>query len=150
MDKNRPILNPQSRIDSSESSSRKEEERLTEKNQIETPHVIPKIGRKHKNKHENSGEDANLDDQSRKKSKKHGNNLGDILQDWIKQQETRQIELDKKREEKEKRDQEQRLELLHMKQQSDVMLFSVLNNLSSSLNSLHTKKNQVDHANQGI
>ena len=42
----------------------------------------------------------------KKKSKKYRNNLGDILQDWIKQQETRQIELDKKRKEKEKRDQE--------------------------------------------
>ena len=70
MDKNRPTLNPTSRIDSSESSPRKEEERLTEKNQIETPHVIPKIGRKHKNKRENSGEDANLDDQSKKKVQK--------------------------------------------------------------------------------
>jgi len=148
-------LNPRSRIDSSESLSRKEEdlniqENLAEKNQMETPYVIPKIGRKHKNKHENDDADANLDDQSRKKSKKHGNNLGNILQNWIEQQEVRQIELDKRREEKEKKEQEQRLELLHMKQQSDVMLFGILSNLSNSLSSLHTKQNQVNHADQGI
>ena len=63
-------MNSQSHIDFSESLSRKKEKRLTEKNQIETPHVISKIGRKHKNKYENSGEDANLDDQSKKKVQK--------------------------------------------------------------------------------
>ena len=116
---------------------------------METPHVIPKVGRKHKNKHENDG-DAKLDIQNKKKSKKHGGNLGDILQNWIEQQENRQIELDKRREEKEKKEQEQRLELLQMKHQSDVMLFGILNNLSNSLNSLHTKQDQVNHENQGI
>jgi hypothetical protein len=116
---------------------------------METPYVIPKIGRKHKNKRENDVADAKLDDQSKKKIKKHGNNIGDIFQNWIEQQEVRQIELDKKREEKEKREQEQRLELLHMKQQSDMMLFGILNNLSNNLNSLNTKQNQVNPANQG-
>lgn len=148
-------MNPKSCIDSSNSPSRKKEdlnvqESLTDKNQIETPCVIPKIGRKYKNKCEDNDADTDLDDQSRKKPKKHnGNNLGSIFQSWIEQQEIRQKELDKKREEKEKREQEQRLELLHMKQQSDVMLFSILNNLSNSLNSLN-KQNQMNHVNQGI
>jgi hypothetical protein len=148
-------LNPKSCIDSSEFSSRNEkelnfQENLVEKKQTETPCVIPKIGRRHKNKRENDDADTNFDDQSKKKSKKHGNNLGNILQHWIEQQGVRQIELDKRREEKEKKEQDQRLELLHMKQQSDMMLFGILNNLSNSLNSLHTKKNQVNQVNQGI
>ncbi|CAB5343231.1 unnamed protein product [Rhizophagus irregularis] len=153
LDKDRPTLNPKSCIDSSEFSSRNEkelnfQENLSEKKQTETPCVIPKIGRKHKNKRENDDADANFDDQSKKKSKKHGNNLGNILQHWIEQQEVRQIELDKRREEKEKKEQDQRLELLHMKQQSDMMLFGILNNLSNSLNSLHTNQNQVNQVNQ--
>src|SRR5206468_6241306 len=155
LNKDRPTLNPKSCIDSSEFSSRNEkelnlQENLTEKKQTETPCVIPKIGRRHKNKRENDDADTNFDDQSRKKSKKHGNNLGNILQHWIEQQEVRQIELDKRREEKEKKEQDQRLELLHMKQQSDMMLFGILNNLSNSLNSLHMKQNQVNQVNQGI
>lgn len=147
-------MNPKSCIDSSEFSSRKEkdlniQENLAEKKQTEIPHVISKIGRRHKNKRESDDANINFDDQSRKKSKKHGNNLGNMLQHWIEQQEVRQIELDKRREEKEKREQDQRLELLHMKQQSDMMLFGILNNLSNSLNSLHSKQNQVNQANQG-
>lgn len=114
---------------------------------METSHVIPKVGRKHKNRRENNDIDANLDIQNRKKSKKHGSNLGDILQNWIEQQEIRQMELDKRREEKEKKEQEQRQELLQMKHQSDIMLFGILNNLSNNLNSLYAKK---DQANQGI
>ncbi|GES79379.1 hypothetical protein GLOIN_2v1817865 [Rhizophagus clarus] len=154
LDKNRPILNPKSCIDSCEFLLRKDDDlNIQENPQVETPYMIPKIGRKHKNKHKNDDANANLEDQNRKKSKKCGNNLGDILQNWIEQQEVRQIELDKKREEKEKKEQEQRLELLHMKQQSDMMLFNILNNLLNSLNSLHTKQNQlnqVDKASQGI
>ena len=138
LDKNRPTLNPKSCIDSSEFSSRNEDDLNIQENlQVETPYVIPKIGRKHKSKRENDDANANLDDQSKKKPKKNGNNVGNILQNWIEQQEVRQIELDKRREEKEKKDQEQRSELLHMKQQSDTMLFNILNNLSNSLNSLH-------------
>lgn len=149
-------MNPKSCIDSFEFSSRNEkklnfhQENLVEKKQTETPYVIPKIGRRHKNKCENDDTDINFDDQSKKKSKKHGNNLGNILQYWIEQQGVRQIELDKRRKEKEKKEQDQRLELLHMKQQSDMMLFDILNNLSNSLNSLHTKKNQVNQVNHGI
>jgi len=42
---------------------------------------------------------------AKKNSKKHGNNLGGILQNWIEQQEIRQIELikEKKRKKKESR-----------------------------------------------
>ncbi|PKB96488.1 hypothetical protein RhiirA5_434748 [Rhizophagus irregularis] len=154
LDKDRPTLNPKSCIDSFEFSSRNEkelnfhQENLVEKKQTETPCVIPKIGRRHKNKRENDDTDTNFDNQSKKKSKKHGNNLGNILQHWIEQQGVRQIELDKRRKEKEKKEQDQRLELLHMKQQSDMMLFGILNNLSNSLNSLHMKKNQVNQVNQ--
>ncbi|CAB4385129.1 unnamed protein product [Rhizophagus irregularis] len=68
LDKDRPTLNPKSCIDSSEFSSRNEkelnfQENLSEKKQTETPCVIPKIGRKHKNKRENDDADANFDDQ---------------------------------------------------------------------------------------
>ncbi|CAG8746898.1 3927_t:CDS:2, partial [Rhizophagus irregularis] len=125
LNKDRPTLNPKSCIDSFEFSSRNEkklnfhQENLVEKKQTETPYVIPKIGRRHKNKCENDDTDINFDDQSKKKSKKHGNNLGNILQYWIEQQ----------------------------GQQSDMMLFDILNNLSNSLNSLHTKKNQVNQVN---
>ncbi|CAB5369829.1 unnamed protein product [Rhizophagus irregularis] len=153
LNKDRPTLNPKSCIDSFEFSSRNEkklnfhQENLVEKKQTETPYVIPKIGRRHKNKCENDDTDINFDDQSKKKSKKHGNNLGNILQYWIEQQGVKQIELDKRRKEKEKKEQDQRLELLHMKQQSDMMLFDILNNLSNSLNSLHMKKNQVNQVN---
>jgi hypothetical protein len=149
-------LNPKSCIDS---SARKEEDLNdiqesptghTKNDEMVTitPHVIPKIGRKHKSKREN--EDViNLDDQGRKKPKKHGNNIGNIIQNWIEQQEIRQVELDKRREEKEKKEQEQRSELFQMKQQSDMMLFGVLNNLTNCLNSLHEKQNQKE-TNQGI
>jgi len=63
LDKDRPTLNPKSCIDSSESSLRKEEdlniqERLTDKNQMETSHTIPKFDRKHKNKRENNDAEA--------------------------------------------------------------------------------------------
>jgi hypothetical protein len=66
-------LSPKSCINSSNSPSRKEEdlnihqESPTEKNQIETPCVIPKIGRRYKNKHENNDADIDLDDQNKKK-----------------------------------------------------------------------------------
>ena len=74
-------MNPKSCIDSSEFSSRKEDELNIQENlQMETPHVISKIGRKHKSKRKNDADDVNLDDQSKKKAKKNGNNLGDILQ----------------------------------------------------------------------
>ncbi|GBC09696.1 hypothetical protein RclHR1_09050006 [Rhizophagus clarus] len=144
LDKNGPILNPKSCIDSCEFSLKKDDDLIQENPQVETPYVIPKIGRKHKNKRKNNDANTNLEDQNRKKSKKCGNNLGDILQNWIEQQEVKQIKLDKKRKKKKKKEQEQRLELLHMKQQSDMMLFNILNNLSNSLNSLHTKQNQLN------
>jgi len=121
LDKDRLILNPKFCIDSSEFLSRKEkdfniyQENLAKKKQTETPNMIPKISRKHKNKCENNDANINFDDQSKKKSKKHGNNLRNILQHWIKQREVRQIELDKRRKEKEKKEQNQRLELLYIK-----------------------------------
>ncbi|GES92550.1 hypothetical protein GLOIN_2v1817865 [Rhizophagus clarus] len=84
LDKNRPILNPKSCIDSCEFLLRKDDNlNIQENPQVETPYVIPKIGRKHKNKHENNDANANLEDQNRKKSKKCGNNLENILQNWI-------------------------------------------------------------------
>ncbi|RIA93907.1 hypothetical protein C1645_818774 [Glomus cerebriforme] len=69
LDKNRPTLNPKSCIDFSNSPLRKEEdlniqESLTEKNQMETSCVIPKIGRRYKNKYENNDADIDLDDQT--------------------------------------------------------------------------------------
>ena len=46
LDKDRPTLNPKSCIDSSEFSSRKEDDLNIQENlQMETPHVISKIGR---------------------------------------------------------------------------------------------------------
>ena len=44
------------------------------------------------------------------------------------------MDLDRKREEKEKRKQEQRAELLHMKYQTNI---SILNNLTNNLSSFH-------------
>lgn len=62
----------------------------------------------------------------------------------MEQQEVRQMEMDKRKE-------EQRLELLQMKQQNDMMLFGLLNNLTNCLNSLHKgSNNQSAFMNQGI
>jgi len=143
-------LSPKSCIDSSAFLSEKEDFIDVQENpedKIETPYVPPKIGRKHKSKQENDVTDINLDDQCRKKPKKSVNNLENIIQKWVEQQETRQVELDRRREEKEKKEQEQKAELLHMKHQSDMMLFSFLNNLTNSLGSFHGKQNfnnQID------
>lgn len=101
----------------------------------------PKIGRKYTNKRENKEVDVNLDNQSRKKSKNHGTILVNTIQKWMKQQEIKQIESDKRREEKEKRDQGERSELLAMKHQSDMMLFSLLNNITECLGSFQGNSN---------
>ena len=103
-------------------------------NEKEPLYELPKIGKNHTNKRKNKETEINLDNQDRKKHKSNGTNLENTIQKWLEQQETRQIESDKRRE-------EQRLELLKLKQQSDMMLFGVLNNLTNCLNSLHGKSN---------
>ena len=45
------------------------------------------------------------------------------------------------REENEKRNQEERSQLLEMKQKSDQVLFGLLNNLTNLMSSLHEKTN---------
>lgn len=137
-------MNPKSCIDSSAILLREEDfddvqENSVKNNKTESSYVLPKIGRKHKNKQENEETEVNLDNQCKKKSKKNGNNVETIIQKWVEQQETRQIELDRRREEKEKKEQEQKAELLRMKHQSDMMLFGFLNNLTNTLSSLHEK-----------
>jgi hypothetical protein len=87
--------------------------------------MLPKIGRKYKNKRENEAEEY----QDRKKLKGNKSELENTIQRLLEQQESRQIESDKRRE-------EQRLELLQMKQQNDFMLFNLLNNLTNCLSSL--------------
>jgi len=142
-------LNPKSCIDTSVFLSGMEDQgNPVEEKKIETPYVFPKIGRKHKSKQETEELDVNLNDQSRKKPKKSGNNLENIMQKWVEQQEVRQIELDRRREEKDRKEQEQKTELLHMKHQSDMMLFGFLNNLTNSLNSFHEKP-EKPKVNQG-
>jgi hypothetical protein len=74
-----------------------------------------------------------LDNQSKKKSKNHGTILENTIQKWMEQQEIRQVESDKRRKEKEKRDQKERSELLAMKHQLDMMLFGLLNNITECL-----------------
>ncbi|RGB22679.1 hypothetical protein C1646_775704 [Rhizophagus diaphanus] len=64
------------------------------------------------NKCENKEMEVNLDIQDKKKSKNSKTNFENTLQNWLEQQEARQIETDKSRE-------EQILELFHMKQQND-------------------------------
>ena len=131
-------MNPKSCIDTSVFlSGIEDQENPVEEKKIEMPYVFPKIGRKHRSKQETEESDVNLNDQSRKKPKKSGNNLENIMQKWVEQQEARQIELDRRREEKDKKEQKQKAELLHMKHQSDMMLFGFLNNLTNSLNSFH-------------
>jgi hypothetical protein len=99
-----------------------------------------KIGRKPTNKRKNKGAEVNLDNQDRKRSKNNKTNLEDTIQKWLEKQETRQIEADKRKE-------EQRLELLQMKQQSDMMLFGLLNNLT---NCLSGRSNNQSGSNSGI
>ena len=138
MNKDRPILNPKSCIDSSASLSRKEEsddgqEKSEINNKKETSFELPKIGRKKTNKHENEAED----NQDKKKPKNNKINLENTIQRLIEQQEVRHMESDKRRE-------EQKSELLQMKQQNDLVLFNLLNNLTNclgSLNSLHGRSN---------
>ena len=60
--------------------------------------------------------------------------MENTIQKWLEQQEVRQIESDKRKE-------EQRLELFQLKQQSDMMLFGMLNNLTNCLSSLHGRSN---------
>lgn len=150
LNKNRPILNPKSCIDSSVSLLEKigsdnvqENFGVDNKNEIS----YEKIGRKLTNKRENKEVEVDLDNQDRKKSKNNKINFENTLQNWLEQQEARQIETDKRRE-------EQRLELFHTKQQNDMMLFGLLNNLTNCLNSLHGKSsNQSENnsfINQGI
>jgi len=101
--------------------------------------MLPKIGRKYTNKRENEEEENNQD---KKKPKKVRNNLENTIQKWVEQQEIRQRELDKMREENEKKNQEKRSQILQMKQQSDKVLFGLLNNLTNCLmSSLHEKAN---------
>ena len=156
LNKNRPILNPKSCIDSSASLPRKEEsddgqEKFEINNKKDTSYEFSKIGRKHTNKHEDEAED----NQDRKKPRNNKtNNLENTIQRLLEQQEARQIESDKRRE-------EQRSELLQMKQQNDLMMFNLLNNLTNclgSLSSLHERSNNqsvysvmnVNERNEGI
>jgi hypothetical protein len=127
LNKDRPTLNPKSCIDSSASLPRKEvgQENPEIDNKKETSCRLPKIGRKYKNKRENEAEEY----QDRKKLKGNKSELENTIQRLLEQQESRQIESDKRRE-------EQRLELLQMKQQNDFMLFNLLNNLTNCLSSL--------------
>lgn len=103
-----------------------------------------KIGRKPTNKRKNKGAEVNLDNQDRKRSKNNKTNLEDTIQKWLEKQETRQIEADKRKE-------EQRLELLQMKQQSDMMLFGLLNNLTNCLSGRsNNQSGSNSFMNQGI
>jgi len=136
LDKNRPTLNPKSCIDSSKVLSKKEESKESDDDQEsfeidkekEPLYEFPKIGRNHTNKRKNKGTEINLDDQDKKKHRNNGSNLENTIQKWLEKQEVRQMESDKKRE-------EQRLELLKLKQQSDMLLFGMLNNLTNCLRS---------------
>jgi hypothetical protein len=138
LNKDRPILNPKPCIDSSASLSRKEESddghEINNKKEISSE--LSNIGRKHTNKRENEGED----NQDKKKSKNNKtNNLENTIQRLLEQQEARHMESDRRRE-------EQRSELLQMKQQNDLMMFNLLNNLTNclgSLSSLHERSNGV-------
>jgi hypothetical protein len=135
-------LSPKSCIDSSKILSRKGELKKPDDNQEsfgidnekEPLYELPKIGRNHMSKRKNKGTEINLDNQERKKHKNNGTNLENTIQKWLEQQEVRQIESEKRRE-------QQRLELLQLKQQSDMMLYGMLNNLTNCLNSLHGKPN---------
>ena len=145
-------MNPKSCIDSSFSLEKEDfndaQEDSVEDEKKETP-VFPKIGRKHKNKQVVDDADVDLENQSRKKSRKSGSNLERTIQKWLEQQEARQVELDRKREEKDKREQEQKAELLRMKYQSDMMLFGILNKLTSNLNSSRNDNSPINQTSQG-
>ncbi|CAB4493310.1 unnamed protein product [Rhizophagus irregularis] len=152
LNKDRPTLNPKSCIDSSVSLPRIEnfdlaQEDFEDNNKTEITYEFPKIGRKYTNKCENKEVDVNVDNQSRKKSKNHGAILENTIQKWMEQQEIRQIEFDKRREEKEKRDQRERSELLTMKHQSDMMLFGLLNNITECLSSSQGNSNNQSEKN---
>ncbi|CAB5124140.1 unnamed protein product [Rhizophagus irregularis] len=108
LNKDRPTLNPKSCIDSFVPLPRIENFDLAQKdfednNKTEITYEFPKIVI-----------------------------LKNTIQKWMEQQEIRQIEFDKRREEKEKRDQRERLELLTIKHQSDMMLFDDLPQFSSN------------------
>ena len=106
-------------------------------NKKETSYELPKIGRKHTNKRENEAED----NQDRKKLKNNKTNLENSIQRLLEQQEARQIESDKRRE-------KQKSELLQMKQQNDLILFNLLNNLTNCLSSLHGRSNNQSFINE--
>jgi hypothetical protein len=136
-------LNPKSCIDSSKILSKKGEPKEPNDDfgiddEKEPSYEFPKIGRnftnKRKNTNKGNGTEIDLDNQDKKKHKNNGTNLENFIQKWLEQQEARQMESDKRRE-------EQRLEVLKLKQQSDMMLFGMLNNLTNCLNSLHEKSN---------
>lgn len=134
-------MNPKSCIDSFASLSKKESDDGQEKSEIddrkEISQEFPKIGRKHTNKHEDE------DNQNKKKPKNNKPNLENTIQKLLEQQETRHMESEKRRE-------EQRSELFQMKQQNDLMLFNLLNNLTSCLNSLNGKSNNSLVMNEGM
>jgi hypothetical protein len=146
LNKDRPNLNPKSCIDSSVSLSRNESDDNPKDFEMDNRKEVlyERIGRNHTKKHENKEVKANLDNQNRKKRSKHNktNPFENIIQEWLEKQETRQIEADKKKE-------EQRLELLQMKQQNDMMLFGLLNNLTNCLSSLHGKSNTQSNTQSG-
>jgi hypothetical protein len=135
-------LNPTSCIDSSKILSKKDELKEPDDNQEsfgidnekEPLYELPKIGRNHTNKRKNKGTEITLDNQDKKKHKNNGTNLENTIQKWLEQQEVRQAESDKRKE-------QQRIELLQLKQQSDMVLFGMLNNLTNCLNSLNGKSN---------
>jgi hypothetical protein len=128
-------LNPKSCIDSSKILSKKEEPKESgdddESFEIEEPlYELPKIGRNHTNKRKNKEAEISLDNQNKKKHKNNGSNLENTIQKWLEKQEIRQMESDKRKE-------EQRLEILKLKQQSDMLLFGMLNNLTNCLRPNH-------------
>ena len=140
-------MNPKSCINSSAILPRKEDsdngqENSEIDNKKESSYELPKIGRKYTNKRENEVEN----DQNIKKLKNNKNNFENTIQKLLEQQEVRQIKSDKRRE-------EQKSELLQIKQQNDLMLFGLLNNFTnclSSLGSLHGKLNNQSIMNEGM
>lgn len=144
-------MNPKSCIDSSKILPKKKESNEPDDDQEgfeideekKPSYELPKIGRNHTNKRKCKETETNLDNQDKKKYKNNGSNLENTIQKWLEKQEIRQMESDKKRE-------EQRLEILKLKQQSDMLLFGMLNNLTNCLNSLHGHGRSNNIQSEGI
>ncbi|RIA79040.1 hypothetical protein C1645_841707 [Glomus cerebriforme] len=99
----RPILNPKSCIDSSVSlSEKKGSDDVQENFEIDNKNEIlyEKISRKPTNKCENKEIKVNLDSQDRKRPKNNKINFENTLQNWLEQQEAKQMELIKEKKSK--------------------------------------------------